>query len=82
MVLRRESDPTAKLGAHVQQLVDLAVFPTWHNFLVQQGRLTRLITPLTCYGSVQLWKVTLDKSAWERLICRGLQQRQIRLPLS
>ncbi|NJL94968.1 MAG: hypothetical protein HC915_15220 [Anaerolineae bacterium] len=81
MVLRGESDPTAKLGAHVQQLVDLAVFPTWHNFLVQQGRLTRLITPLTCYGGVQLWKVTLDKAHWERVICRGLNQLAIHLPI-
>ena len=71
---------TAKLGAHVQELVDIAVFPAWFPYLVQQGRVERLLTPLTCYGGVKLWKLTLDKSAWERVICRGLQQRTIRLP--
>jgi hypothetical protein len=71
---------TSKLGAHVQELVDIAVFPVWFPYLVQQGRVEGLITALTCYGGVKLWKLSLDKSAWERVVCRGLQQRVIRLP--
>lgn len=71
---------TAKLGAHIQELVDIAVFPQWFNFLVQQGRVEGLLKPLTCYGGVQLWKVSLDKSPWERLICRGLCQANIHFP--
>ncbi|KAB2902651.1 MAG: hypothetical protein F9K27_16005 [Anaerolineae bacterium] len=71
---------TAKLGAHIQALVDIAVFPQWFNYLVQQGRVEGLLKPLTCYGGVKLWRVTLDRDAWSRLICRGLQQQQIQLP--
>ena len=73
---------TAKLGAHITELVNIAVFPDWNNYLVQQGRLAGLLTPLTCYGGVSLWRVTLDQSRWERLIGRGLQQQSIALPSS
>lgn len=71
---------TAKLGAHIQALVDIAVFPQWFNYLVQQGRVEGLLKPLTCYGGVNMFRVTLDKAQWERLICRGLNQRSISLP--
>lgn len=71
---------TAKLGAHIQALVDIAVFPQWFNYLVQQGRVESLLKPLTCYGGVTMFRVTLDKAQWERLICRGLNQRSISLP--
>jgi hypothetical protein len=71
---------TAKLGAHITELVDIAVFPEWHKFLVQQGRMEGLLTPLTCYGGANMFRVTMDKQSWERLICRGLQQQQIQLP--
>ncbi len=75
-----KTQSTAKLGAHIQQLVDIAVFPAWHPFLVQQGRVEGLLLPLTCHGGVKLWKVILDKSQWERVICRGLSQRSLTLP--
>jgi len=71
---------TAKLGAHIAELVDIAVFPAWNNYLVQQGRMEGLLKPLTCYGGVNMFHVTLDKDAWSRLICRGLQQQQLQLP--
>jgi hypothetical protein len=71
---------TVKLGAHIAELVDIAVFPNWFPYLVQQGRVEGLLKPLTCYGGVNMFRVTLDKDAWSRLICRGLQQRQIQLP--
>ena len=71
---------TAKLGSHIQELVDIAVFPAWYPYLVQQGRVEHLITPLNCYGGVQLWKINLSKSEWERLICRGLSHSSISLP--
>ena len=48
-------------------------------YLVQQGRVERLLAPLTCYGGVKLWKLTLNKSRWERVICRGLSQSAIQL---
>lgn len=75
-----KTQSTAKLGAHIQQLVDIAVFPIWHSYLVQQGRVEGLLLPLTCHGGVKLWKVILDKSQWERVICRGLSQRSLTLP--
>lgn len=77
LFLVEPAQTTAKLGSHIQALVDIAVFPQWHAYLVQQGRLEKLISPLTCYGGVKLWKVVLDKSAWERLICRGVKESTI-----
>lgn len=75
-----KAQTTAKLGSHIQQLVDIAAFPQWYPYLVQQGRMEGLITPLTCYGGVSLWKLVLDKTAWQRLICRGVSQRSLILP--
>jgi hypothetical protein len=72
---------TARLGAHIQELVNIAVFPDWYPYLVQQGRLERLLTPCDTYGGVKLWKLILDRDAWERLICRGLSQSDICLPV-
>ncbi|MCQ3932667.1 MAG: hypothetical protein DPW16_19635 [Chloroflexi bacterium] len=79
LFLADKTQTTAKLGSHIQQLVDIAVFPAWYAYLVQQGRLEGLITPLTCYGGVNMFRITLDKSPWERLICRGLSQSAIQL---
>ena len=80
LFLSDKTQATAKLGSHIQQLVDIAVFPEWYAYLVQQGRLEGLITPLTCYGGVNLWKLSLDKTGWQRLICRGVSQRSLTLP--
>lgn len=71
---------TAKLGAHIQALVDLAVFSDWYPYFVQQGRMERLILPLKCYGGIQVWKLVLDKPAWERVICQGLAQQRLNFP--
>ncbi len=79
LVMADKAQATAKLGAHVQKLVNIAVFSTWHPYLVQQGRLHRLLTQCTCYGGVDVWRVSLDQSAWERLIRRGLERRDIQL---
>ncbi|GIK64326.1 MAG: hypothetical protein BroJett018_21200 [Chloroflexota bacterium] len=75
-----KSQTTAKLGSHIQQLVDIAVFPEWYAYLVQQGRVEGLITPLACYGGTSLWKIILDKTAWQRVICRGVSQGHLHLP--
>lgn len=75
-----KAQTTAKLGAHIAELVDIAVFTGWHPYLVQQGRMGGLLTPLTCYGGVKLWRVTLDRDAWSRLICHGLSIGSLKLP--
>ncbi|MBI5930348.1 MAG: hypothetical protein HY862_13645 [Chloroflexi bacterium] len=80
LFLADKTQATAKLGSHIQQLVDIAVFPAWYAYLVQQGRLEGLIAPLTSYGGVNLWKLSLDKTCWQRLICRGVSQRSLTLP--
>lgn len=76
-----KAQSTAKLGAHIQQLVDIAVFPAWNAYLVQQGRVEGLLAPLTCHGGVKLWKVILDKTQWERVICRGIRVKTIGFPV-
>jgi hypothetical protein len=63
---------TAILGNYVSRLVKVAVFPDWYAFLVQQGRQENLVQRCTCYGSVQVWAVTLDAERWSRVIQNGL----------
>lgn len=70
----------AKIGSHIQQLMDIAVFPIWYPYIIQEGIAQGLIKPLKCFGAVCIQRIDLDKTAWERLICEALADRQIRLP--
>jgi hypothetical protein len=69
----------ASLSAHVRQLVKVAVFPAWQDYLMEQGRAERLITPCTCYGGVAVSAVRLDADRWTSLIARGLEKKEISL---
>ena len=71
---------TAILGEHITQLVKVAVFPAWHAYLVQQGRVKRLMQRCVCYGGVDVWRISLDASAWTQLIRDGLTTQTITLP--
>jgi len=71
---------TAILGDHIAKLVKVAVFPEWHNFLVQQGRQEGLVQRCTCYGGAAVHSVTLDIDAWTRIIQAGLASGTIVLP--
>ncbi len=74
-----ESQAKASLGAHVRALVKVAVFPTWHEYLMERGTAERLITPCTAYGGVTVSAIRLDAERWTALIARGLQEKEISL---
>ncbi|MEP7288444.1 MAG: hypothetical protein ABI947_22055 [Chloroflexota bacterium] len=67
------------LGAHIRQLVKIALFPAWHDYLMQQGQAERLIYPCTCYGGVAVAAIHLDAARWTALIARGLEKKEIAL---
>ncbi len=71
---------TAILGYHISRLVKVAVFQAWFPYLVQQGRMERLMQRCTCYGGADLWQVTLDQALWTRIIQDGLASGVIALP--
>src|SRR5260221_8260790 len=68
---------TASLGAHVRALVKVAVFPAWHNYLMERGQAERLIYPCTAYGGVIVSTIRLDADKWTALIARGLKNKEI-----
>ena len=80
MFFTDKDQATAILGDHISKLVKVAVFPEWHNFLVQQGRQERLVHRCTCYGGATVHSVTLDVDAWTRIIQSGLASGTIALP--
>ena len=80
MFFTGKDQATAILGDHISKLVKVAVFPTWFQFLVQQGRQERLVQRCTCYGGAQVWAITLDASRWTQVIQDGLFSGVIVLP--
>jgi hypothetical protein len=70
---------TASLGAHVRALVKVAVFPAWHDYLMERGQAERLIYPCTSFGGVTVSAIRLDADRWTSLIARGLEKKEIAL---
>jgi hypothetical protein len=70
----------AKLAAHITHLVQIAVFENYHRYLWEAGQTAKLLRRCSCYGSLPLWHLQLDQSAWTTLICDGLQSGQLELP--
>ena len=70
----------ARLRHHVTGLVSVAVFREWTDYLWQAGHDGGLLCPTRSAGGVRLYTVTLDASAWTRIITDGLAVGRIRLP--
>jgi hypothetical protein len=70
----------AKLAAHITQLVQIAVFESYHCYLWEAGQTAHLLRRCVCYGKVQLWHLTLDAEQWTALICEGLRENKLELP--
>jgi hypothetical protein len=68
-----------RLVDYVSKTVKIAVFPTWGNYLRQQGYTKRLVVPRTSYEGVEFWTVKLDAAGWTDLICDGLRKGVIKL---
>ncbi len=70
----------AQLRHHVTKLVKVPVFPEWTGYLWQAGQSAMLVRPTRAGGDVKMWTITLDDSAWTRLITGGLATCAITLP--
>jgi hypothetical protein len=75
-----EGQRVAQLAAHITQLVQIAVFESYHRYLWDAGQAAKLLRRCTCYGGVQLWHLTLDAEQWTALICEGLRENKLELP--
>jgi hypothetical protein len=69
-----------KIGHHVSQSVDIAMFPEWHAALAALGKREGLVTPLTNHGGHSVWQVTLDRSRWTTLISAAVGRGDLAWP--
>jgi|GEM_PF-2830467 len=70
----------AKVGHHVSQAVDIAVFPEWHAKLTALGKRENLIMPLINYGGHPVWQVNLDRTRWTTLIGTAVSKYELPWP--
>jgi hypothetical protein len=75
-----EAQARAQLKAHVTRLVNIPVFEHWTDYLWTAGQAARLVFPTRSAGGIDLLTVSLDTTAWTRLITGGIEQRVIFLP--
>lgn len=68
-----------KIGHHVSQCVDIAVFPEWYPALVAIGRRERLVTPLVNRAH-PVYQVTLDRTRWTNLIALAVERDELTWP--
>lgn len=80
MIHVSDEQAMAQLRQHITRLVKVAVFPEWTAYLWDAGQRAMLLRPTRTAGDVKLWTISLDDSAWTRLITGGLAQNIIRLP--
>lgn len=66
-----------KVGHHVSQCVDIAVFPEWHTGLLALGRRERLVTPLVSFGGHPVYQVTLDRIRWTNLVALAVEREEL-----
>jgi len=67
-------------GQHVRNLVDVAVFPEWLEPLARAGKTARLITSCLCTGKPTLYRISLEKARWQRLISDLLEKEELQWP--
>lgn len=70
----------ARLVDYVRQMVKIAVFPAWGEYLHQQGYRMGLLTPRQSHEGLMFWTLKVDAAAWTEIICDGLRKGRIKLP--
>ncbi len=69
-----------QLHQHVTELVKVAVFDEWVDYLWQAGQAAMLVRPVRSAGGLPVLAIDLDTDSWSRLLTGGLQQGLIALP--
>ncbi|MEO8391611.1 MAG: hypothetical protein ABI700_01335 [Chloroflexota bacterium] len=75
-------DTTAinKVYEHLQQLVNIPVFPEWRHLLWQAGHTALLIRRIQAAGGLQAFSLNLDTDEWTRLIAGCVQEGTLTFP--
>ena len=78
----RTADEQAKgqLLHHVRELVSVPVFPEWADYLWQAGQHAMLIRNCNAGGGITLKSLSLDATAWKRIITGGVANDIIHIP--
>jgi hypothetical protein len=75
-----ESQARAQLKQHITQLINIPVFDSWTDYLWTAGQAAILVRPTRAAGGIDLLTVSLDATAWTRLVTGGIEQQIIALP--
>lgn len=75
-----EAQARTQLKQHITKLVNVPVFDSWTDYLWTAGQAAMLVRPTRAAGGIDLLTVSLDATAWTRLVTGGIEQRIITLP--
>lgn len=67
-----EDQAKGQLLHHVRELVSVPVFPEWTDYLWQAGQSAMLIRECKTGGGITLKSLSLDATAWKRLLTGGV----------
>lgn len=70
---------SSKLGYHVRECVNIAIFESWYSHLLNLGVAHGLIQPLLSLGH-QVYKVDLNRDRWEDIISQAIKRHQLPWP--
>ncbi|MBN1311376.1 MAG: hypothetical protein JXB30_08140 [Anaerolineae bacterium] len=68
-----------KVGQHVSQCVDIAVFAEWYPALLALGKREQLVTPLLNFAH-PVWQIWLDRVRWTTLISSAIGRDELAWP--
>lgn len=80
LVAPDEALACVRLVDYVRQMVKIAVFPAWGEYLHQQGYGVGLLTPRQSHEGLMFWTIQVDAAAWTAVIREGLRKGAITLP--
>jgi hypothetical protein len=69
-----------KMMHHLKMFLQIAVFDCWTDYLWQAGRDAKLIRNVRTGGGIQMWKLSLRRQAWTRIVSGGLYEDIIAIP--
>jgi hypothetical protein len=75
-----EEQFTTRLGQHLNDLLDIAVFPEWYPHLRQIAEATGSARPCQSHGGTAIWSLTLDQDRWTRTIQYALEKGELAFP--
>lgn len=75
-----EEQAKAQLYTHIQQLLNIAVFQEWTDYLWKAGQAAMLLRLCRGGGGLKVLSLHLDRTAWTRLLTGALEAQILSLP--